>query len=73
MLPAFITDGEHESKIIHEHSRLIVECDGWACIYSTDGEISSLGFEAENRNGRYAAYVAHGERGVRLRMYIVKQ
>ena len=73
MLPAFVTDGEKESVIVCKHSELIVECDGWVCRYSTDGKISPLGFEAENRNGRYAAYVAHGERSVRLRMHIYKK
>ena len=73
MLPAFVTDGEHEGNIIYNPTQLIVECDGWACMYSTDGEISPLGFEAENRNGRYAAYVAHGERGVRVRIHIFKK
>ncbi len=72
MLPAFVTDGERQGKIDVKKNRLCVECDGWVCEYSTDGEISYLGYDAENRNGRYAAYVAHREGGVRVRIYIHK-
>lgn len=73
MLPAFVTDGEDESKISHCESTLEVEFCGYVCRYTTNGKIVDLGKNGGNRNGIYHAYFAEGTDGLEMKIEIFKK
>ena len=60
-LPAFYFDGEKLTEICADGHELSVRYDGWACRYTTDGEIIDLNKKAANRNGHYSVFVAGGK------------
>ena len=71
-LPAFAFDGRQESVIANDGSSLEVRYRGWVCRYETDGAIVDTGIVCCNRNGRYLAFEARGEKSVSVKVTISK-
>ena len=69
-LPAFAFDGENETAISCDGKTLSVRYGGWVCIYETDGAISDTGKTCCNRNGRYRAFEARGEKSLAVKVSI---
>ena len=74
-LPAFEFDGRTSTCICHDATSLSIAhrgwvYRGWTCRYRTDGRIAPLGTVAYNRNGRYAAFRATGEKNLKVRIEI---
>ena len=61
-LPAFAFDGARETKIVSNGQTLTIRYRGWTCTYTTDGVIVDTGKTFYNRNGRYRAFEARGEK-----------
>ena len=72
-LPAFEFDGRDSTRISHEGNSLSVAYRGWVCRYRTDGRIAPTGMVAHNRNGRYAAFRATGDKRLNVRISIEKE
>ena len=72
-LPAFDFDGKEHARIRHDASSLSVSHQGWVCRYRTDGRISDTGVVAHNRNGRYKAFRATGEKNLKVWILIEKE
>ena len=70
-LPAFAFDGETNTEIVAGAHTLEIHYGGWVCRYETDGEITDLGFTAENRNGRYRAFAATGKNALCVQIRIL--
>ena len=61
-LPAFAFDGARETEIVPGGQTLAIRYRGWTCTYTTDGVIVDTGKTFYNRNGRYRAFEARGEK-----------
>lgn len=72
MLPALLTDGETESVIRCDGSRLTVSFKGWKCDYRTNGRISDTGKVYGNRNGHYRRYDVSADTGLRVEVAIYR-
>ena len=72
-LPAFEFDGERETEISQIGKTLVVRYRGWVCIYTTDGEIVDAGRTCCNRNGRYRAFEARGDKSLTVTVAIRKE
>lgn len=68
LLPAFMFDGETKTTVVACGQCLKVDYKGHSCIYRTDGEISDLGRDGANRNGRYHGYYAKGSGHLKVRI-----
>ena len=71
-LPVFEFDGRDSSHVVHNETSVSVFHRGWMCRYRTDGRIAPLGTAAHNRNGRYAAFRATGEKNLKVWIEILK-
>ncbi len=69
-LPAFAFDGENKTEIVPGGRTLAIRYRGWTCRYSTNGEIVDVGKEFCNRNGRYRAFEARGEKSLSVSVTI---
>jgi hypothetical protein len=72
-LPAFDFDGKDRTRISHDVSSLSVAYRGWVCRCRTDGRIADLGMTVHNRNGRYAAFRATGEKKLTVWITITQE
>ena len=72
LLPAFFFDGEAYTEIACSDHSLSVSYDGWACRYTTEGQIRELDRFGGNRNGHYKAFAAFGGESVVVRIEICK-
>ena len=72
-LPAFEFDGRDSTRISHDGNSVTVSYRGWVCRYRTDGRIAPSGFSAHNRNGRYKAFLATGEKRLKVWISIEKE
>ena len=70
-LPAFAFDGENEAAVSCDGKTLSVRYGGWVCRYETDGAIHDTGRTCCNRNGRYRAFEARGEKSLAVRVSIM--
>jgi len=71
-LPAFDFDGEARTETVHSKNELTVFYQGWACKYTTDGEIEDSGKTAYNRNGHYRAFYARSDKKLEVKIEIIK-
>ena len=65
-LPAFAFDGARETKIVPDGQTLAIRYRGWTCTYTTDGVITDTGKTFYNRNGRYRAFEARGDKSLKV-------
>ena len=65
-LPAFAFDGARETEIVPNGQTLSIRYRGWTCTYTTDGVIVDTGKTFYNRNGRYRAFEARGEKTLKV-------
>ena len=72
-LPAFAFDGANRTEIVQKGKTLAICYRGWTCMYTTDGEIVDVGKEFCNRNGRYRAFEARGEKSLSVSVAIVRK
>ena len=72
-LPTFEFDGRDSTRVSHDGNSLSVAYRGWVCRYRTDGRIAPTGMVAHNRNGRYAAFRATGDKRLKVRISIEKE
>ncbi len=72
-LPAFAFDGANRTEIVQKGKTLAICYRGWTCMYTTDGEIVDVGKEFCNRNGRYRAFEARGEKSVAVAVASVRK
>ena len=69
-LPAFAFDGERETLVSCDGKSLEIRYRGWVCRYETDGTVRDTGEVCCNRNGRYRAFEARGEKSLSVRVSI---
>ena len=72
-LPAFEFDGENATSVSCDGRVLSVRYRNWECRFSAVSEGASImdaGFVSCNRNGRYRAFEAHGDRRLSVRISI---
>ncbi|MBR2839636.1 MAG: hypothetical protein IKE55_12690 [Kiritimatiellae bacterium] len=72
-LPAFAFDGENETEISCSGKSLVVRYRGWICSYLTDGSLADTGRVCCNRNGRYRAFEARGDKGLSVAVSIRRE
>lgn len=72
MLPAFSFDGESSTDISFDDSSLSITYEGYACRYTTDGEIWDIGRLGANRNGHYRAFCARSTDSLHINVEIAK-
>jgi hypothetical protein len=72
-LPAFEFDGRDSTRISHDAASLTVSYRGWVCRYRTDGRISPMDTVVHNRNGRYRAFRAIGNKELKVWISIEKE
>jgi len=72
-LPAFAFNGERETAISCDGKALSVRYRGWTCRYETDGEIIDTGKVCCNRNGRYRAFEARGEKALSVTVAVFRE
>lgn len=60
-IPVFDFDGKNKTNIIVEGQKIVVEYDGWKCIYTTNGVLENTGKIYQNRNGCYCLYTSTGD------------
>ena len=65
-LPAFAFDGARETEIVPDGKTLAIRYRGWTCTYTTDGVITDTGKTFYNRNGRYRAFEARGDKSLKV-------
>ena len=71
-LPAFAFDGARETEIVPGGQTLAIRYRGWTCVYTTDGVIADTDKTFYNRNGRYRAFEARGEKSLSVSVSIVR-
>lgn len=69
-LPVFEFDGETHATVRRDERSVSTLYRGWRCVYATDGTIRPTALAAENRNGRYLRFEAHGRDALRVRVAI---
>ena len=69
-LPAFAFDGERATQVSCDGRSLEVRYRGWVCRYDTDGTVRDTGEVCCNRNGRYLAFEACGEKSLSVKVSI---
>ena len=64
------TADETAADISCDGKPLVVRYRGWTCRYTTDGALADTGAVCCNRNGRYRAFEARGEKSLSVRVSI---
>ena len=73
IFPVFEFDGQSHTEIFQTEKITSVSYKGFKCNYSTNGKMLNKNQVYANRNGRYTAVAAVGDKRVCLKIEIVKE
>jgi hypothetical protein len=71
-LPVLDFDGEKQTKISVSEKEISIAYEGWRALYITDGKIENLNRITANRSGHYRAFLASGNRELKIKIEIKK-